>query len=160
MLHPTCVDHHATDWVPYAPGLMIRPAARIVRELPPRLASYRVAVSLRAAPLAAPISHVRSTAGRGMGMKKAIKSDPGGKTRRFVSDALPHSGSESGLMAFVSCLVSTPCKRIISTSLQDVSRLFLEVLVWSTRLAGAGTPDRHLAESVGFEPTPPFGGAP
>jgi len=29
------VDHHATDWIPYAPGLMIRPADRIIRELPP-----------------------------------------------------------------------------------------------------------------------------
>jgi hypothetical protein len=34
-------------------GLMIRPAARIIRELPPRPESYRVAVSFRAAPLAA-----------------------------------------------------------------------------------------------------------
>lgn len=33
-------------------------------------------------------------------MKKAIKSDPGEKTRRFVGDTLPHSGSGSGLMAF------------------------------------------------------------
>jgi hypothetical protein len=37
-------------------GLMIRPAARIVRELPPSLTAYRVAVSFRAAPLAAPTS--------------------------------------------------------------------------------------------------------
>ena len=34
-------------------GLMIRPAARIIRELPPSLAAYRVAVSFHAAPLAA-----------------------------------------------------------------------------------------------------------
>ena len=37
-------------------GLMIRPAARVIRELPPSLAAYRVAVSFRAAPLAAPTS--------------------------------------------------------------------------------------------------------
>jgi len=41
-------------------GLMIRPAARIIRELPPRRESYRVAVFFRAAPLAAP-AVVRST---------------------------------------------------------------------------------------------------
>ena len=43
-------------------GLMIRPAARIIRELPPRRRSYRVAVFFRAAPLAAP-AVVRSTEG-------------------------------------------------------------------------------------------------
>jgi len=35
VLHPTCVDHHANGWIRYAPDLMIRPVARIVRELPP-----------------------------------------------------------------------------------------------------------------------------
>ena len=53
-------DHHVNGWLRSTPGLMIRPAARIVRELPPRPRSYRVAVSFRAAPLAAP-AVVRST---------------------------------------------------------------------------------------------------
>ena len=41
---------------------MMRPAARIIRELPPRRKSYRVMVFFRAAPLAAP-ANVRSTEG-------------------------------------------------------------------------------------------------
>ena len=56
-------------------------------------------------------------------MKKAIKSDPGGKTLRFLSGALPHSGSESGLMALIFCLVSTPSGRIVNTQTQRLSIL-------------------------------------
>jgi hypothetical protein len=56
-------------------------------------------------------------------MKKAIKSDPGGKTLRFLSGALPHSGSESGLMALIFCLVSTPSERIVNTQTQRLSIL-------------------------------------
>ena len=41
-------------------GLTIRPAARVIRELPPSPETYRVAVFFRAAPLAAP-TFVRST---------------------------------------------------------------------------------------------------
>ena len=40
--HPTCVDQHATDWIPYTPDLLMRPVARIIQELPPSLAAYRV----------------------------------------------------------------------------------------------------------------------
>lgn len=98
-------------------GLMIRPAARVIRELPPSLAAYRVAVSFHAAPLAA-LGVVWSTA---RAKKKAIKSDPGGKTLRFVGDALPHAGSESGLMALIFCLVSTPCAVILTTKSHGVS---------------------------------------
>ena len=59
---------------PYAPGLTMRPAARIVQELPPSLAAYRVAVFFRAAPLAAP-TVVRSTTA-GMKRKKPIRQTP------------------------------------------------------------------------------------
>lgn len=54
--------------------------------------------------------------------QKAIKSDPGGKTLRFVGGALPHSGSESGLMALNACLVSTPCASSIANKCHGVSR--------------------------------------
>ncbi len=54
--------------------------------------------------------------------QKAIKSDPGGKTLRFVGGALPHSGSESGLMALNACLVSTPCASSIPNKCHGVSR--------------------------------------
>jgi hypothetical protein len=48
---------------PTPPGLDLRRAPRIVRDLPPSLTTaYRVAVQLRAAPLAAP-TLVRSTVG-------------------------------------------------------------------------------------------------
>jgi len=40
VLHPTEVDHHANGWIRYAPDLMIRPVARIVRELPPSLCDW------------------------------------------------------------------------------------------------------------------------
>lgn len=60
-------------------GLMMRPAARVIRDLPPSLAAYRVAVSFHAAPLAA-LGVVWSTAGRETGTKKAVKTDPGEKT--------------------------------------------------------------------------------
>ena len=55
--------------------------------------------------------------------KKAIKSDPGGKIPRLLVGALPHAGSESGLMALLA-LVSTPSNAsIISNKDQQVSRL-------------------------------------
>ena len=77
-------------------GLMIRPAARVIRELPPSLAAYRVAVSFRAAPLAAP-TFVRSTAG--VENKKAVKSDPGGSIQSLLVTRPPLTGSGSGLTA-------------------------------------------------------------
>ena len=48
-------------WIGHTPlGLMIRPAARIIRELPPSLTTYRVAVYFHAGPLA-PLTIVWST---------------------------------------------------------------------------------------------------
>ena len=52
--------HVQVGLAPTPPGLDLRRAPRIVRELPPSLTAYRVAVQLRAAPLAAP-TLVRST---------------------------------------------------------------------------------------------------
>ena len=81
-------------------GLMIRPAARVIRELPPSLAAYRVAVSFRAAPLAAP-TFVRST-----GNKKTTKTDPGGNFP--VVAGSPLAGSESDLAVLpASCHTSS-----------------------------------------------------
>jgi hypothetical protein len=40
--------------------------------------------------------------------KKAVKSNPGGKTSSCLRMTLPHSGSESDLTAFAFALVSTP----------------------------------------------------
>ncbi len=54
--------HVQVGLAPTPPGLDLRRAPRIVRELPPSLTAYRVAVQLRAAPLAAP-TLVRSTVG-------------------------------------------------------------------------------------------------
>lgn len=67
-----------------------------------------------------------------MGMKKAIKSDPGGKTLRFMGGALPHSGSESGLMALIACLVSTPSDASISTNGNSVQALKVYRYVYPT----------------------------
>ena len=52
--------HVQVGLAPTPPGLDLRRAPRIVRELPPSLTAYRVAVWFRAAPLAAP-TLVRST---------------------------------------------------------------------------------------------------
>ena len=78
----------------------MRPAARTIRELPPRPRSYRVAVFFRAAPLAAP-AVVRSTAGCGnrWAKKKPLSLTP---VREPKSCELrpPHAGSGSYLTAF------------------------------------------------------------
>jgi len=82
---PAKQDHHVTDR-PSTLGLMIRPAARIIRELPPRRESYRVAVFFRAAPLAAP-AVVRSTeVVESTDVKKAAcNCDPGSNLAKYPS---------------------------------------------------------------------------
>ena len=77
-------------------GLMIRPAARVIRELPPRPKSFRVAVFFRAAPLAAP-TNVRSTC-RAWKTKEPLSLTPVEEPNAF-GERLPHAGSGSGLTA-------------------------------------------------------------
>jgi hypothetical protein len=134
-------------------GLMIRPAARIIRELPPRRESYRVAVFFRAAPLAAP-AVVRSTAGcgrdeskqltwssglsqtvrfstaltrcsAGFKNKKAVKSDPGGRTQVLWTQATPF-GVGIILNGFHLLRLPHLCRTECTTTFQPVSSTLLK----------------------------------
>ena len=60
----------------------------------------------------------RAEYGRAVENKKAVKTDPGGKTPQLLADALPQSGSGSDLTALLAS-VSTPCNliQILSTGL-------------------------------------------
>jgi len=57
--------------------------------------------------------------------KKAVKSDPGGRTQVFWTKATPE-GSGSGLTAQFAA-ASTPSERIITTTFQTVSSVFVDL---------------------------------
>jgi hypothetical protein len=83
--------HVQVGLAPTPPGLDLRRAPRIVRELPPSLTAYRVAVWFRAAPLAAP-TLVRSTVGAKRKtpaiLGRSVTSG-GGRLRRFERENFP-----------------------------------------------------------------------
>ena len=100
VLHPCKQDRHVTDWIPYTPGLTIRPAAWIVQELPP---SFRIPCH----PFL-PRPRIYGSCFRveydweWKGEKKPLEQTPVEKHQPLLEETLPHSGSEPDLTVFTS----------------------------------------------------------
>jgi len=99
-------------------GLTMRPAARIIKDLPPltNFVAYRVLFS--SAPSSVK-SFYRAEYGRCGGEKKPLEQTPV-ETHDACGVMAPQSGSESDLTAFFA-QVSTPCKRILQQTTMQVS---------------------------------------
>jgi hypothetical protein len=107
-------------------GLMIRPAARIIRELPPRPESYRVAVSFRAAPLAAHCCRAEYGRRKSTDEKKPLEKTPGEKPIALWATSAPNgAGVLSNGYRFVG--ISPPTTAMyhhISTNVNTHQKIF------------------------------------